>query len=192
MAFMDKPNSRWPPGRVKVLLPTGVRRRPSSTLLPFSRNTPTPNTCLDGDDIVIEVETVPFFCFQRPTAQKNKRTQFLGKLLGNFLIILFSFDKSTKYEIIFFSNAHLQYARASGNWRREFTANGGEGSQHRRRGSQRLRKGGPSLDENSIEELPASVCNLVHLKSLSLNNNNVKQLFLLYAKNVYQTLYPIP
>ncbi|CAA3032321.1 plant intracellular Ras-group-related LRR 7 [Olea europaea subsp. europaea] len=29
--------------------------------------------------------------------------------------------------------------------------------------------------QNSIEELPASVCNLVHLKSLSLNNNNVRQ-----------------
>ncbi|CAI9786781.1 unnamed protein product [Fraxinus pennsylvanica] len=31
-------------------------------------------------------------------------------------------------------------------------------------------------EENSIEELPASVCNLIHLKSLSLNNNNMKQI----------------
>ncbi|KAA8541011.1 hypothetical protein F0562_024851 [Nyssa sinensis] len=31
-------------------------------------------------------------------------------------------------------------------------------------------------NENSIEELPSSVCNLVHLKSICLNNNNVKQI----------------
>lgn len=35
--------------------------------------------------------------------------------------------------------------------------------------------------ENSIEELPSSVCNLVHLKSLCLNNNNVKQVSLWYG-----------
>lgn len=31
-------------------------------------------------------------------------------------------------------------------------------------------------NENSIEDLPSSVCNLIHLKSLCLDNNNVKQI----------------
>jgi hypothetical protein len=32
-----------------------------------------------------------------------------------------------------------------------------------------------TISDNLIEELPASVCNLSHLKSLCLDNNNVKQ-----------------
>lgn len=31
------------------------------------------------------------------------------------------------------------------------------------------------FSDNSIEDLPESVCNLVHLKALCLDNNNVKQ-----------------
>ncbi|KAG5522756.1 hypothetical protein RHGRI_034786 [Rhododendron griersonianum] len=31
-------------------------------------------------------------------------------------------------------------------------------------------------DENSIADLPSSVCNLIHLKSLCLDNNKVKQM----------------
>ncbi|XP_021804101.1 plant intracellular Ras-group-related LRR protein 7-like [Prunus avium] len=32
------------------------------------------------------------------------------------------------------------------------------------------------FSDNSIEDLPESVCNLVHLKALCLDNNNVKQI----------------
>lgn len=31
------------------------------------------------------------------------------------------------------------------------------------------------LADNSIDDLPPSICNLVHLKSLSLDNNKVKE-----------------
>ncbi|MED6146010.1 hypothetical protein PIB30_030573 [Stylosanthes scabra] len=33
-----------------------------------------------------------------------------------------------------------------------------------------------NISDNQIEELPASVCNLSHLKSLFLDNNNVNQI----------------
>ena len=32
-----------------------------------------------------------------------------------------------------------------------------------------------NISDNLIEDLPSSVCNLSHLKSLCLDNNNVKQ-----------------
>lgn len=39
----DTPNSRWPPGRANLESPTPVeRRRPNSTIFPFTKNTTTP------------------------------------------------------------------------------------------------------------------------------------------------------
>lgn len=38
--------------------------------------------------------------------------------------------------------------------------------------------------DNVIEDLPASICNLIHLKSLCLNNNNLSQVFTVQCKYI--------
>lgn len=42
--------------------------------------------------------------------------------------------------------------------------------------------------DNSIEDIPPSICNLIHLKSLCLDNNNVNQVFTIQFKSYWTSL----